>query len=156
MATPSRPAFCGCKVVNGKIVFCALHERAENLLAVVEHLQAFLSNVKIADESDAIRVRELYYTMSTWNPYQTMLMRTRIRVKDLFGYANNFSQYAVAKASLGSCWLSFISFTFISAKNASKGVANFCGKLRDEHAFHFLELAVLDPKRDACVVDESS
>jgi len=59
MTAPSRPAFCGCKVINGKIVFCALHERAENLLAVVEHLQAFLSNVKIADESDAIRLREV-------------------------------------------------------------------------------------------------
>jgi hypothetical protein len=43
--------------VQDKIVFWTLHERAENLFAVVEHLQAFLSNVKIADESDAIRVR---------------------------------------------------------------------------------------------------
>lgn len=27
---------------------------------------------------------DLYYTMSTWNPYQSMLMRTRIRARDLF------------------------------------------------------------------------
>jgi len=59
MATPGGPIQCGCKVIGGKIVFCALHERAENLLAVVEHLRDFLSNVKIADESDAIRVREV-------------------------------------------------------------------------------------------------
>ena len=30
-----------------------------DFLAVVEHLQMFLSNVKIADESDAIRLREV-------------------------------------------------------------------------------------------------
>jgi Domain of unknown function (DUF4185) len=28
---------------------------------------------------------DLHYTMSTWNPYQSMLMRTRIQAKDLFG-----------------------------------------------------------------------
>jgi hypothetical protein len=33
----------------------------------------------------ANEVCELYYTMSTWNPYQSMLMRTRIRAQDLFG-----------------------------------------------------------------------
>ena len=26
---------------------------------------------------------DLYYTMSTWNPYQSMLMRTRILARDL-------------------------------------------------------------------------
>jgi uncharacterized protein DUF4185 len=29
------------------------------------------------------QVCDLYYTMSTWNPYQSMLMRTRIRANDL-------------------------------------------------------------------------
>jgi hypothetical protein len=33
----------------------------------------------------ANEVCELYYTMSTWNPYQSVLMRTRIRATDLFG-----------------------------------------------------------------------
>jgi hypothetical protein len=28
-------------------------------------------------------VCDLYYTMSTWNPYQAMLMRTRILANDL-------------------------------------------------------------------------
>ena len=67
MATPIQPVLCGCKCVGGKIAFCALHERAENLLAVVEHLQMFLSNVKLADESDAIRLREviLPYVLDT-------------------------------------------------------------------------------------------
>jgi hypothetical protein len=30
------------------------------------------------------QVCDLYYTMSTWNPYQSMLLRTRIRASDLF------------------------------------------------------------------------
>lgn len=33
---------------------------------------------------EADRVCDLYYTMSTWNPYQSMLMRTRILASDLF------------------------------------------------------------------------
>jgi hypothetical protein len=32
----------------------------------------------------ANEVCDLYYTMSTWNPYQSVLMRTRIRARDLF------------------------------------------------------------------------
>lgn len=34
----------------------------------------------------ANEVCDLYYTMSTWNPYQVVLMRTRIRAKDIFGF----------------------------------------------------------------------
>lgn len=34
---------------------------------------------------EANQLCDLYYTMSTWNPYQSMLMRTQIRAKDLFG-----------------------------------------------------------------------
>ncbi len=29
-------------------------------------------------------LQEINYTMSTWNPYQSMLMRTQIRARDLF------------------------------------------------------------------------
>jgi len=32
---------------------------------------------------EANQVCDLYYTMSTWNPYQSMLMRTRIQARDL-------------------------------------------------------------------------
>jgi hypothetical protein len=33
---------------------------------------------------EANQVCDLYYTMSTWNPYQSMLMCTRMRARDLF------------------------------------------------------------------------
>ena len=58
MATHN-PILCGCKIVKGKIVFCALHARAEKLLAVIEHLRQFLGSVQLADEKDNNRLQKV-------------------------------------------------------------------------------------------------
>lgn len=36
---------------------------------------------------------DLYYTLSTWNPYQSMLMRTRIRMTDLAPYLDELREH---------------------------------------------------------------
>ena len=50
---------CRCRYHIGRIVFCSVHERAENLLAVVERLERFLSGAAMASEKDEIMRREI-------------------------------------------------------------------------------------------------
>ena len=52
---------CQCKVkrLTGKIEFCSLHKRAENLLLVAEHVRDFLKKAKMADEADENRLRRV-------------------------------------------------------------------------------------------------
>jgi hypothetical protein len=47
------------KIVRNKIVFCALHESAERLLAKCDHLGKFLRTLKAADQKDENMIREV-------------------------------------------------------------------------------------------------
>ena len=48
-----------CKYRMGRIQFCSLHARAENLLAVVEHLGKISHRRTMANEKDEIMGREV-------------------------------------------------------------------------------------------------
>jgi hypothetical protein len=56
-ATP--PVLCGCKVVDEKLQFCALHENAQQLLAACEYVRKFLTTLTVARQEDTNLVREL-------------------------------------------------------------------------------------------------
>jgi hypothetical protein len=56
-ATPS--IICSCKIVKNGIVFCALHESAERLLATCDHLRKFLATLKVAEQKDENMIREV-------------------------------------------------------------------------------------------------
>jgi hypothetical protein len=50
---------CRCKIVKNKIVFCALHESAERLLATCDHLRKFLKTLKAAEQKDENMIRQV-------------------------------------------------------------------------------------------------
>jgi len=50
---------CRCKIVKDRIVFCALHESAERLLATCDHLRKFLKTLKVAEQKDENMIREV-------------------------------------------------------------------------------------------------
>jgi hypothetical protein len=50
---------CRCKIIKNRIVFCALHESAERLLATCDHLRKFLKNLKVAEQKDENMIREI-------------------------------------------------------------------------------------------------
>jgi hypothetical protein len=54
----TEPPPCACKIVGDKIVFCALHESAERLLAACEYARKFLGNLKV-DPEDERMIREV-------------------------------------------------------------------------------------------------
>jgi hypothetical protein len=56
-ATPS--TICRCKIIRNRIVFCALHESAERLLATCDHLRKFLRTLKAAEQKDENMIREV-------------------------------------------------------------------------------------------------
>lgn len=59
MADFTPPIICGCKIVQDKTVFCAVHKQAEKLLVVCEYLRNFISDVKLGETKDEIFVREI-------------------------------------------------------------------------------------------------
>jgi hypothetical protein len=59
MVEATRPIICTCKIVENRIVFCALHESAERLLATCEHLRKFLRDVTLAEQKDQNMLREI-------------------------------------------------------------------------------------------------
>jgi hypothetical protein len=50
---------CRCKIVKNRIVFCALHESAERLLATCDHLRKFLKTLKVTEQKDENMIREI-------------------------------------------------------------------------------------------------
>jgi hypothetical protein len=50
---------CRCKIVKDRIVFCALYESAERLLATCDHLRTFLKNLKAAEQKDENMIGEV-------------------------------------------------------------------------------------------------
>jgi len=50
---------CRCKIVKDRIVFCALDESAERLLATRDHLKKFLKTLKVAEQKDENMIREV-------------------------------------------------------------------------------------------------
>jgi hypothetical protein len=56
---PTSSTICRCKFVKNRIVFCALHESAERLLATCDHLRKFLKNLKVAEQKDENMIREV-------------------------------------------------------------------------------------------------
>jgi hypothetical protein len=55
MSVSQRPAMlCYCKIVGDKIVFCALHKKAETLLVVCDYLHKFFLRVKMGETKDEI------------------------------------------------------------------------------------------------------
>jgi len=50
---------CRCKIVKDRIVFCALDESAERLLATRDHLRKFLKTLKVAEQKDENMIREV-------------------------------------------------------------------------------------------------
>ena len=66
---------CRCRIVSDRIVFCSLHERAANLLHVIEHLYDFLKTTTVADPMQANRLREIVI------PY--VLKQIRLAKKDV-------------------------------------------------------------------------
>jgi hypothetical protein len=59
MVEPTSSTICACKIVKDRIVFCALHESAERLLAACDHLRKFLKNLKVAEQKDENMIREV-------------------------------------------------------------------------------------------------
>ena len=59
MVDPTSSTICRCKIVKDRIVFCALHESAERLLATCDHLRKFLKNLKVAEQKDENMIREI-------------------------------------------------------------------------------------------------
>jgi hypothetical protein len=53
------PTICTCKIVKGRIVFCALHESAGRLLATCDHLRKFLGTLKAAEQKDQNMITEV-------------------------------------------------------------------------------------------------
>lgn len=53
------PSFCTCRVVDGKVQFCALHENAQQLLAACEYARKFLAKLTASRREDTDLVREL-------------------------------------------------------------------------------------------------
>lgn len=50
---------CSCKVQNGKIIFCTLHESAESLLAACCYARQILSIAKLVEQKYDNLVREV-------------------------------------------------------------------------------------------------
>ena len=59
MVDATSSTICACKIVNNRIVFCALHESAERLLATCDHLRKFLKNLKVAEQKNENMIREV-------------------------------------------------------------------------------------------------
>ena len=59
MVEPTSSIICACKIVKNRIVFCALHESAERLLATCDHLRKLLKNLKAAEQKDDNMIREI-------------------------------------------------------------------------------------------------
>ena len=59
MVQASGPIICTCNGVDNKIVFCALHESAESLLATCEHLRNFLRDATLTEQKDQNMTREI-------------------------------------------------------------------------------------------------
>jgi len=59
MVEATSPTICRCKIIRNRIVFCALHERAERLLATCDHLRKFFATLKVAEQKDDNMVREV-------------------------------------------------------------------------------------------------
>jgi hypothetical protein len=53
------PVVCGCKAVDEKVQFCALHDNAERLLAACEYVRKFLSTLAGSRQDDGQLIREL-------------------------------------------------------------------------------------------------
>jgi hypothetical protein len=59
MVHATGPIICSCKIVKGRIVFCALHESAGRLLATCDHLREFLSTLQATEQKDQNMIREV-------------------------------------------------------------------------------------------------
>jgi hypothetical protein len=59
MVEASPSIVCRCKIVRNRIVFCALHESAERLLATCDHLRKFLATLKVPEQKDENMIREI-------------------------------------------------------------------------------------------------
>ena len=53
------PDLCTCRVVDGKVQFCALHENAQQLLAACEYARKFLAKITVTRKEDTDLLREL-------------------------------------------------------------------------------------------------
>jgi hypothetical protein len=53
------PVLCTCRVVDGKVQFCALHGNAQQLLAACEYTRKFLTTLTAARKDDTDLLREL-------------------------------------------------------------------------------------------------
>jgi hypothetical protein len=59
MVEATSVVICRCKIVENKIVFCALHEHAEALLAACHYARQFLRSLKVAEQGDQNTIREI-------------------------------------------------------------------------------------------------
>ena len=59
MVYTTGPIICSCKIVKGRIVFCALHESAGRLLATCDHVRKFLQTLQAMEQKDQNIIREV-------------------------------------------------------------------------------------------------
>jgi hypothetical protein len=59
MVEGAPPITCYCKIVGGRIAFCALHAQAAALVTTCEHVRRFLNDLQVVSKEDAIKIKQV-------------------------------------------------------------------------------------------------